>query len=202
MSAPVVAPTIIPTTEELNCIYNLFIDGSPIILATIFTSLSFIFQNATGVIYLTFLFFLSLTRSAIYYTIRDKKLDVSVEDKCSSKFGMKQGFSAFVFGYTLIYVFIPMFYYNDMNASLMWIMIVYLITDFIARYFDPCIQDKIGTFLGTYALNFMAGLGLGAIIVGVFMSTGLSRFLFFNDISASKEVCSMKSQQSFKCAVK
>ena len=57
---PTPAQTIIPSKQQLDCIYNLFIDGSPIILATIFTSLSFIFQNATGVIYLAFLFFLSL----------------------------------------------------------------------------------------------------------------------------------------------
>ena len=50
-------------------------------------------------------------------------------------------------------------------------------------------------------LNILLGL-ISALLIIVFMYAGGSgQYLFFNETQNNKEVCSMPSQQTFKCNV-
>ena len=50
-------------------------------------------------------------------------------------------------------------------------------------------------------LNILFGLASAGTIVGLMYAGGSSRFLFFNEVSSTKDTCSMPNKQTFKCAV-
>jgi len=153
---------------------------NPIIIASIFTSLSFIYQNITGLIYLMFLL-----------------VSVGIRYGVMSSTGSDQlvGLSTFVFTYTFGYVFLPMFIYNDINIPLLVGYITYFIIDTGVALQHPEVLNFI-------ILNFFGGTALGfGFCVFMIYALNAQNALFFNEISSSKEMCSLKSKQSFKCAV-
>ena len=95
---------------------------SPIILAVSITSLSFMFQNFKGLIYLGFLLAVCIVRNYIYMLsgsppiVNDRTICNSVQ---YSKYG-NPTFSTFVFAFTIMYLSMPMFS-ND--ASNPWVFI-------------------------------------------------------------------------------
>jgi hypothetical protein len=95
---------------------------SPIILAVSITSLSFIFQNFKGLIYLGFLLAVCIVRNYMYMMagsqpiINDRTVCTSVQ---YSKYG-NPTFSAFVFAFTIMYLSMPMF---SNGAANLWIFI-------------------------------------------------------------------------------
>jgi hypothetical protein len=50
-------------------------------------------------------------------------------------------------------------------------------------------------------LNVCAGLFCGYLIISLMSWGGSSKFLFFNEESRSREVCTQPSTQTFKCKV-
>ena len=93
---------------------EMFIVASPLIVAAIFTSLSFIYQNWTGLLYL----FLLVTMCVFRYLILSK-MNVSNSSNCKYIKNLENGFSIFVFAFTFGYVFLPMFIFNDVNLPLL-----------------------------------------------------------------------------------
>ena len=95
---------------------------SPIILATSITSMSFIFQNFKGLIYLGFLIGCCVVRSFIYMAsgadpiVNDRTICTSIQ---YSKYG-NPTFSAFVFAFTIMYLSFPMFSNGSVNY---WVFI-------------------------------------------------------------------------------
>ena len=77
-------------------LYYILIENSPIIIASIFTSLSFIYQNPTGVIYL----FLLIVMCMIRHNIVDTSTDRTCKSATST---IGSGFSAFVFSFTFLF---------------------------------------------------------------------------------------------------
>ena len=49
--------------------------------------------------------------------------------------------------------------------------------------------------------NFFSGVLLGAGLSALIYSSPIRNLLFVNELSGNKEVCSMPSQQQFKCRV-
>ena len=98
---------------------------SPIILATSITSMSFVFQNFKGLIYLGFLIGFCILRSYVYMMsgsapiINDRTICTSIQ---YSKYG-NPTFSAFVFAFTIMYLSFPMFSNGAVNY---WIFIFIL----------------------------------------------------------------------------
>ena len=177
---------------------------NPIVIASIFTSLSFIYQNVTGLIYLMFLlvsigiryFVMSGTRIANSLAPQQGHQSRQSGPGPGPEPEFLNGLSTFVFTYTFGYVFLPMFIHYDINIPLL----VGYITFFIV---DTSISIKTNPeMLSSIILNFFGGAALG-IGFCVFMIYALNaqNALFFNEISASKDMCSLKSKQSFKCAV-
>ena len=54
---------------------------------------------------------------------------------------------------------------------------------------------------GELFLNIITGLSLSAAIVSLMYAGGSSKYLFFNESSSNKEVCTQPSTQTFKCKV-
>ena len=171
---------------------------SPIIIALGVLSMSFIFQNFKGFIYLGFLLSVSVAREFLLM-ISGATQKVSANRVCDmaqySKYG-NTGFSIFVISFTLFYICMPMFLNKDVNWWVFGGLLFYLLMDIGIRYMKQCI-----TQVSDILLNLVTGAAVGLLIPGLLYVGGSSKYLFFNEISSTKEICSMPKKQNFKCAV-
>ena len=170
---------------------------SPIILATSILSLSFIFQNFKGLVYLGFLIGVCVLRIFFYWVSGSSSL-TNNDDFCSkvqySAYG-NSTFSLFVFAFTITYLSIPMFINNSVNFPTFLGLLVYFLLDIFIKIYKKCIISS-----SDMILNILCGAISAGIIITLMSSTS-SQYLFFNEISSSKEICSMPKKQTFKCAV-
>jgi hypothetical protein len=171
---------------------------SPIILATSITSMSFIFQNFKGLIYLGFLIGCCIVRNYVYMIngARPVENDRSV---CTSVQYSKYGnptFSAFVFAFTIMYLSFPMFSNGAPNFWVFISLLVYFFIDMFIKIYKRCIIQMSDLFL-----NVLLGLASAALIVTLMYSGGSGKYLFFNEVSSNKEICYQPKQQNFKCQV-
>jgi len=171
---------------------------SPIILASSITSMSFIFQNFKGLIYLLFLIGCCFIRSYIY-SINGASPIVSDGTICTSVQYSQYGnssFSAFVFAFTIMYLCLPMFSNGAPNFWVFSCLIIYFFIDIFIKIYKKCVV-KMGDLL----LNILLGLASSALIVTLMYAGGSSKYLFFNEVASNKEVCYKPDNQTFKCSV-
>lgn len=177
---------------------------SPFVIAIVTVSLSFLFQNFKGFIYLLFLIFASTIRG---YAIGLKGGDVmngsnkETANICTSIQFTRHGnqtYSCFVFAVTIMYMVIPMFANDEVNFFVFIGLIVYGIFDISIRFFTKCISSDL---YPSMLYDVLFGAFLSTVFVVSVMQSGNSRFLFFNETSSSKEVCTKPSSETFKCSV-
>jgi hypothetical protein len=171
---------------------------SPIILASSFVISSFVFQNFKGFIYLGFIIAMSVLRNYTYMLYGSTEM-INDNTVCStvqySKYG-NAAFSSFIFGFSIMYICLPMFANNAVNYSVFTGLLSYFAIDtFLKTYGTGCVQFKDVFF------NTLAGLLSSALIVTLMYSGGSSKFLFFNEVSSNKESCSRPKNETFKCKV-
>jgi hypothetical protein len=171
---------------------------SPIILATSITSLSFIFQNFKGLIYLGFLIGCCVVRSYVYMMsgsnpiVNDRTICTSIQ---YSKYG-NPTFSAFVFAFTIMYLSFPMFSNNSVNYWVFITLIAYFFLDIFIKIYKKCVIE-----IGDLFLNVLLGAASSALIVTLMYAGGSGKYLFFNEVSSDKEMCYQPSEQTFKCSL-
>lgn len=171
---------------------------SPIILATSITSMSFIFQNFKGLIYLGFLIGCCFARGYVYMMsganaiVNDKTICTSIQ---YSKYG-NPTFSAFVFAFTIMYLSFPMFSNGSVNFWVFISLIVYFFLDIFIKIYKKCVIK-----MGDLFLNILLGASSAALIVTLMYTGGSGKYLFFNEVSSNKEICYQPSKQTFKCSV-
>ena len=171
---------------------------SPIILATCITSLSFIFQNFKGLIYLGFLIAVCVVRNYVYMmsgsqpVINDKTICTSIQ---YSKYG-NPTFSAFVFSFTIMYLSLPMFSNGAPNFWVFISLISYFIIDIFIKMYKKCVIKMSDLFL-----NVLLGLSSAALIVTLMYAGGSGKYLFFNEVSSNKDICYQPKKQTFKCSL-
>lgn len=171
---------------------------SPIIIALSMVSLSFIFQNFKGFIYLGFLIGVCIIRSFVYMWAGSPAL-TNDRTICSAVQYSKYGnatFSAFVFAFTIIYLSIPMFSNGDVNFWIFISLISYFLIDQFIKIYKGCIVKVSDLFL-----NVLLGIASATLIVSLMYAGGSSDFLFFNEVSTNTEICTVPSEQTFKCSV-
>ena len=169
---------------------------SPIILATSITSLSFIFQNFKGLIYLGFLIGCCVVRNYVYMVaggtpaVNDNTICTSVQ---YSKYG-NPTFSAFVFAFTIMYLSLPMFSNGAPNLWVFISMISYFLIDMFIKLYKKCVIKTSDLFL-----NVLLGLSSSALIVTMMYAGGSGKYLFFNEVSSNKDICYQPKEQTFRC---
>jgi hypothetical protein len=169
---------------------------SPIILATGITSMSFIFQNFKGIIYLGFLIGCCVVRNYMYAMaganpiINDKTICTSVQ---YSTYG-NPTFSAFVFAFTITYLSYPMFSNGFVNYWVFISLLVYFFADMFIKIYKMCIVN-----MGDLVLNVLLGAASASLLVTLMYVGGSSKYLFFNEMSSDREICYQPSNQTFKC---
>jgi len=171
---------------------------SPIILATSLVGLSFVFQNFKGFIYLGFLLGACVVREYIYRMagsnpiINDRTICTSIQ---YSQYG-NPTFSAFVFAFTIMYLSLPMFANDSVNFWVFSSILVYFCLDMFIKIYKKCILK-----MGDLFLNVLLGVFSSALIVSLMWTGGSGKYLFFNEVSSNKEICSQPKEQTFKCSV-
>ena len=171
---------------------------SPIILSIVMLSLSFVFQNFKGFIFLGYLLGMCLIRNYVYMlngvveTPAGNSICSSIQ---YSKYG-NPSFSAFVFAFTIMYISFPMFSNGEVNFWIFGGLLAYFFLDIFIKVYKKCVIKT-----GDLFLNVLLGLSSSALIVTLMYAGGSSKFLFFNETSSTKEVCSVAKNQNFKCSV-
>lgn len=171
---------------------------SPIILSIVMLSLSFVFQNFKGFIFLGYLLGVCLIRNYVYMLNGAPEIP-SGNSICSSIQYSKYGnptFSAFVFAFTIMYISFPMFSNGEVNFWIFGGLLAYFFLDMFIKVYKKCVVKT-----GDLFLNVLLGLASSALIVTLMYAGGSSKFLFFNETSSTKEVCSVPSKQMFRCQV-
>jgi hypothetical protein len=171
---------------------------SPIILSIVMLSLSFVFQNFKGFIFLGYLLGVCLIRNYVYMLNGSETLK-NDNTICSSIQYSKYGnptFSAFVFAFTIMYISFPMFSNGEVNFWIFGGLLAYFFLDMFIKVYKKCVVKT-----GDLFLNVLLGLSSSALIVTLMYAGGSSKFLFFNETSSTKEVCSVPSKQTFKCSL-
>ena len=171
---------------------------SPLIVAIIITSLSFIFQNFKGIIYLGFLIAFCLVREGIYFANGGLPLsdDGSICNSIQySKYG-NASFSSFVFAFTITYLSVPMFMNDTANLWIFTALLSYMFIDIYIKIYKKCVIYTSDLFL-----NVCAGIFSGYLIISLMNMGGSSKFLFFNEEASNKQICTQPSTQTFKCKV-
>lgn len=171
---------------------------SPIILATSLVGLSFVFQNFKGFIYLGFLLGACVVREYIYRMagsnpiVNDRTICTSIQ---YSQYG-NPTFSAFVFAFTIMYLSLPMFANDSVNFWVFSSILVYFCLDIFIKIYKGCIVK-----MGDLFLNVLLGVFSSALIVSLMWTGGSGKYLFFNEVSSNKEICSQPKEQTFRCSV-
>ena len=173
---------------------------SPIILISLIVSLSFIFQNVKGFVYLGFIIGSLVLREFFlkYSGFKQFQFDTNNRLCTSVKFSnfSNSTFNLFVFCFTFMYLCLPMFINNDINFFIVFMLLGYTIIDVAIKYYKRCFLEFTNLFIDS-----LSGLALGSLIVLLMYSGCSSKYLFFNEISSSIEQCSVPSKQTFKCSV-
>lgn len=172
---------------------------SPMIIATCITGLSFVFQNFKGLIYLGYLIGFCVVRNYIYFLAGSMPINTSEYNICNSIQYSTYGnptFSAFVFAFTITYLAYPMFINNSVNLWVLISMITYGVVDMLIKLYKKCIIKT-----SDLIINILLGIGSASLIVSLMYAGGSGKYLFFNEVSSDKEVCSQPSKQTFKCNV-
>jgi len=171
---------------------------SPIIVTMGVLGMSFIFQNFKGFIYLAFLLACCAAREALYKftgsipSISNGTICTSIQ---YSKYG-NPSFSAFVFAFTIMYISLPMFINGYVNFWIFSGLVFYFLIDMLIKIYKGCIINK-----GDLAFNILLGIGLSAGFVSALIAGDSGRFLFFNEVSSTREMCSQPKEQTFKCSL-
>ena len=174
---------------------------SPIFIAIIITSLTFVFQNWKGVIYLAFLIASCIIRDLIYrFGFPDKngadKIGKKVCDTMTYTNYGNASFSSYVFAFTITYLSTPMFTNKANNWWLFSGLLLYFAFDIFIKYYNGCVTNGAELFI-----NILAGIVISLIMVLSMNAGGSQKYLFFNETQSSKEQCSQPSKQTFKCDV-
>ena len=175
---------------------------SPLIVAIGVTGMSFIFQNFKGLIYLGFLIGACVIRNYVY-AMSSSPANSSPQkggsDICNTVQYSKYGnptFSAFVFSFTIMYLSLPMFSNGAANYWVFSSLVTYFLVDIFIKIYKNCIVN-----MGDLFLNILLGLASSALIVTAMYAGGSGKYLFFNEVSSTKDVCYKPSEQTFKCQV-
>lgn len=130
---------------------------------------SFMFQNLKGLVYLGFLIVAVIIRSFVYTYSGGKPIpfDGTV---CTSiqytKYG-NSSFSVYIFGFTMMYIFLPMFVNGGDNYWMFSFLLLYAFLDMFIKYYKNCIIT-----ISDLSINLLSGLGISALIVSLMYAGG------------------------------
>ena len=112
------------------------------------------------------------------------------------KYGDDETLGLFILSFTMLYICTPMFIINSINWYILVLFIFYIVADYYAKMSNQCYEGKAVTIFA----NVLAGVAIGAI-ASLLIYTYQNDWSMINVTSSGKQVCSMASEQTFKCGV-
>jgi hypothetical protein len=112
-------------------------------------------------------------------------------------------YSTYILTFTLFYFVFPMILVNNDNNSDMFnyrillFFLAYIIADLLIKKSKGCLGIIGGV---TILSDFVGGSAVGIMIASIMYYIG-REYLFINETSSNATVCSMPSNQQFKCSV-
>jgi len=211
-SAPASAPARTPSSASVPAVTAHSLDVfkpisfimtftflSPLIIVVSLVGMSFLFQNFKGFIYLGFLIAACLIRSFLFQS-NDNYKDKGLPPQCNTIHYTNVGnntFSIFVMTFTFFYLCFPMFVNNSINWWLVASLLFYMVLDGGVKFYTGCLKNSNFQIM----MDILLGFTLGALIVSSMYFGGSGKYLFFNEVSTDKEVCSVSKNNTFKCSV-
>ena len=174
---------------------------SPLLLALTLTSLSFLFENWKGCIYLAWLLSALVIRhiTYLYGGNGEDRQDTTGPAICNAVQYSRYGntyVSGFVFGFTGLYLCIPLFTNQGENYLFFTSLLAYGMLDVGIKRMYGCMFS-----CGEWLANVTAGSVLASLAIYIMVSSGNASSLFFNGVASNKDVCHMAKHQQFKCRV-
>ncbi len=172
---------------------------SPIIISFLILSLSLVFQNFKGLLYLGLLLLCSVLRVAGLYAVGSQSFDENrgAPDCRRVKYNNygNNSFSSFVFAFTFMYIGLPMFSTGYINYWIVIPFLVYWFLDIFVKLWRGCASsiDLFG--------NALLGAAFSSMIVTIMYASGVGSWLLFNETSSNKDICYQPNEQTFKCQV-
>ena len=172
---------------------------SPIIISFLILSLSLVFQNFKGLLYLGLLLLCSVLRVGGLYAVGSQPFDENrgAPDCRRVKYNNygNNSFSSFVFAFTFMYIGLPMFSTGYINYWIVIPFLVYWFLDIFVKLWRGCASsiDLFG--------NAVLGAAFSSMIVTIMYASGVGNWLLFNETSTNKEICYQPNEQTFKCSV-
>jgi hypothetical protein len=192
-----------------NAIADILTFYSPLIITFMIIALSFIFQNLKGLGFIIWFIIFFFLRNLVYIISGSKGSDKSdksdgsndpEEDKfCNVFIYSSHGndtFSMFFIPFSLLYLCLPMFINKNVNYWFFSVFLLYFFIDIFIRFSRGCVKKA-----STVVLNTIFGVFCGGLSVISMYLLNLQKYLFFNEMSTTKDVCTMPSKQTFKCRV-
>ena len=172
---------------------------SPIIISLSILLLSLVFQNFKGLLYLGLLLLCCVLRAWGYSIMGAQPFNENRgQPDCRrvkyNNFG-NNAFSTFVFGFTFMYLGLPMFSTGYINYWIVVPLLVYWFLDICMKLWRGCASaiDLFG--------NAVLGAACSSMFVTIMYAAGIGNFLIFNETSSNKDMCYQPSEQTFKCKV-
>jgi hypothetical protein len=169
---------------------------SPLIVALTVFSMSFIFQNFKGIIYLLWIIIFSWFRG-LFFSVNPS--GPVPGDLCSMVQYTRYGnstFSMFFIAFTMVYICGPMILNKETNFWILSAFLFYLLLDIGVRVrLTKCTKFTYAAF------DTVFGVAAGIAALSAMYGAKLYNYVFFNETSSTKDMCSMPSKQTFKCAV-
>jgi hypothetical protein len=205
MTTPLTTPTsaIINVSSNENVFNTEFIDVlvyySPVILSFCVLIISVFYQTIKGIFLFGFVAIFGLLR-LLFINSLFSPTTPPINKNCSSFSSLQKystdGFVVFFVTFVTGYILAPIIIYKKYNnISVILFLGIYMLGVIIKNVIDDCSD------LSTTLINMIYGVGSVAASIFFLMFIGLSDMLFNEDLFSDATVCSMPSNQTFKCSV-
>jgi len=176
---------------------------SPMFISFLILSLSFIFQNFKGILYIFSLVIVVAIRTLFMSNFMDNSTTEGntgdpICDAIKYSNYENNTFSMFFIAFSFIYLCGPMILNGDINYWLLSSLLFYYFLDFSIRKYIAHCPIKLTTALVD---TFIFGVGGASLIIFLLSVTNNQQYLFFNETSSTADMCSMPTKQTFKCSV-
>jgi hypothetical protein len=170
--------------------------SSPFFIVFFFVMNSIVNSNIQGFIYLVGLFILfgivKIFQNTVLQTYYSSNKFCTI---IQQNFGTHPSFISGLYGYTILYILLPMIQQKTMNLSLILILLLLFLIDTIVRFYNQC------TTMGFWVAGLVVGLAVAILWYTILKSSKNDGLLYYNNSLSNKQSCSRPSKEKFKCAV-
>lgn len=170
--------------------------NSPLILPIAILMYSAFQLNTAGIYYMVFLIIFIFLRSKLFTPTNNEKCNYMMP-----LLGKTSNINIFISIFSLSYVMIPMIILKSYNIASIIILICYTFTNIGISMLNKCYVDS--SIIGDILFSVVSGVVSILIIIAInsSLNTPNKNLLFIDTANSSGEICSVPSNQNFKCNV-